>query len=243
MFIAEINSTNDYLHQHPELDYVRTDYQTAGRGQAGNGWESERGQNLLCSVRLANLNLPVQRQWQINQLVALALHKTVASYLPSDAKLTIKWPNDLYYGNRKLAGILIENTLCSNQIADSIVGIGLNLNQTQWHSDAPNPISLTQITGQQYDTQSVMQAFLSELASTDWRPTVNDLYRARLYRCHGWYWWEEREVSTAPTTNGTRSAQSFEAEIADLTEQGELVLRTRDNILKTYHFKQIKYIL
>lgn len=243
MFIAEINSTNDYLHHHLEVDYVRTDYQTAGRGQAGNGWESERGQNLLCSVRLKNLNLAAQHQWPINQVVAVALHKAVASYLPSAAKLTIKWPNDLYYGDRKLAGILIENTLCGNQIIDSIVGIGLNLHQTQWYSDAPNPISLTQITGQKYDAQAVLQTFLDELSSVEWGPTLNDLYRARLYRCRGWYWWEEREVSTAPTMNGIRSSQSFEAEVADLTEQGELVLRTRDNELKTYHFKQIKYIL
>ena len=244
MFIETINSTNDYLKQHPDETVVRTAFQTAGRGQQGNGWESERGQNLLFSTRLKT-SLPADEQWSINMLVAVALYKTIHAKLSTlNAKLSIKWPNDLYWGDKKLAGILIEHTLSGGRIADSIVGIGLNLNQTLWRSDAPNPISLKQITGADYDPEQMMQAFLNELA--DLMANASNLkqeYMSALYRREGWYWWEEREVSTAPTINGQRTEQSFEAHIADITEHGELVLQTRDNQLRTYHFKQIKYCL
>ncbi|MBQ0136895.1 MAG: biotin--[acetyl-CoA-carboxylase] ligase [Bacteroidales bacterium] len=244
MFIETINSTNDYLKQHPDETVVRTAFQTAGRGQQGNGWESERGQNLLFSTRLKT-SLPADEQWTINMLVSVALYKTIHAKLSTlNAKLSIKWPNDLYWGDKKLAGILIEHTLSGGRIADSIVGIGLNLNQTMWRSDAPNPISLKQITGEEYDAEHMMQAFLKELA--DLMANVSYLkqeYMSALYRREGWFWWEEREVSTAPTMNGQRTEQSFEARIADITEHGELVLQTRDNQLRTYHFKQIKYIL
>lgn len=248
MFIETINSTNDYLKQHPDETVVRTAFQTAGRGQQGNGWESERGQNLLFSTRLKT-SLPADEQWSINRMVSLALWRAVASYTMYNVqctkdKLTIKWPNDLYWGDKKLAGILIEHTLSGGRIADSIVGIGLNLNQTLWRSDAPNPVSLKQITGKEYDAEHMMQAFLNELA--DLAANMSNLkteYMSALYRREGWYWWEEREVSTAPTMNGQRTEQSFEARIADITEHGELVLQTRDNQLRTYHFKQIKYIL
>ncbi len=248
MFIETINSTNDYLKQHPDETVVRTAFQTAGRGQQGNGWESERGQNLLFSTRLKT-SLPADEQWSINMLVAVALWRAVASCTMYNVqctkdKLSIKWPNDLYWGDKKLAGILIEHTLSGGRIADSIVGIGLNLNQTMWRSDAPNPVSLKQITGEEYDAEPMMQAFLNELA--DLMANASNLkqeYMSALYRREGWFWWEEREVSTAPTMNGQRTEQSFEARIADITEHGELVLQTRDNQLRTYHFKQIKYIL
>ena len=244
MFIETINSTNDYLKQHPEETVVRTAFQTAGRGQQGNGWESEKGQNLLFSTRLTT-GLKADEQWRINMQVAVALYKTLnAKLYPLNSKLSIKWPNDLYWGDKKLAGILIEHTLRGGRIADTIVGIGLNLNQPEWHSDAPNPISLKQITGAEYDPEQIMQAFLSELTTIQADTShLKQEYMSALYRREGWFWWEEREVSTTPTMNGQRTEQSFEARISDITEQGELVLQTRDNQLRTYHFKQIKYIL
>lgn len=242
MYIATVNSTNDYLRLHPDVVTLRTDYQTAGHGQAGNGWESEPGKNLLFSTRLKDLGLDAGEQWLINILVSVALYKTLTH--SSKTTLTIKWPNDLYYGDQKLAGVLIENTLLGNRIADSIIGIGLNLNQTEWHSDAPNPVSLKQITGMDYDPDEVMKTFLTTL--TELVPEMRRLrstYMQYLYRREGFYWWEEREVSTMPTMNGTRTEQSFEAQIMDITPQGELVLQTRNQDIKTYHFKQIKYIL
>lgn len=245
MYIATVNSTNDYLRLHPDIVTLRTDFQTSGRGQAGNHWESEQGQNLLFSTRLKEIGLAATDQWFINMLVSVALYETLHATLSTlHSNLTIKWPNDLYYGDKKLAGVLIENTLLGTRIADSIIGIGLNLNQTEWHSDAPNPISLKQITGEDYDPDEIMNIFLTTLAQL--MPNMNRIrsdYMQHLYRREGFYWWEEREVSTMPTMNGARTEQSFEAQIVDITSQGELVLQTRNQDIKTYHFKQIKYIL
>lgn len=245
MYIATVNSTNDYLRLHPDVVTLRTDFQTSGRGQAGNHWESEPGQNLLFSTRLKEIGLAATDQWFINMLVAVALYETLNAKLSTlNSTLTIKWPNDLYYGDKKLAGVLIENTLLGTRIADSIIGIGLNLNQTEWHSDAPNPISLKQITGEDYDPDEIMNMLLTTLAQL--MPNMNRIrsdYMQHLYRREGFYWWEEREVSTMPTMNGQRTEQSFEAQIVDITPQGELVLQTRNQEIKTYHFKQIKYIL
>lgn len=245
MYIATVNSTNDYLRLHPDIVTLRTDFQTYGRGQAGNHWESEPGKNLLFSTRLKEIGLAATNQWRINMLVAVALYETLNTKLSTlNSTLTIKWPNDIYYGDKKLAGVLIENTLLGTRIADSIIGIGLNLNQTEWHSDAPNPVSLKQITGEDYDPDEIMNMFLTTLAQL--MPNMNRIrsdYMQHLYRREGFYWWEEREVSTMPTMNGTRTEQSFEAQIVDITPQGELVLQTRNQEIKTYHFKQIKYIL
>ncbi len=245
MYIATVNSTNDYLRLHPDIVTLRTDFQTSGRGQAGNHWESEPGKNLLFSTRLKEIGLAATDQWFINMLVAVALYETLNTKLSTlNSTLTIKWPNDLYYGDKKLAGVLIENTLLGTRIADSIIGIGLNLNQTEWHSDAPNPISLKQITGEDYDPDEMMNIFLTTLAQL--MPNMNRIrsdYMQHLYRQEGFYWWEEREVSTMPTMNGQRTEQSFEAQIVDITSQGELVLQTHNQDIKTYHFKQIKYIL
>jgi BirA family biotin operon repressor/biotin-[acetyl-CoA-carboxylase] ligase len=124
MYIKQTYSTSTllrelYSEQLPHLYTIRTDFQTAGRGQAGNTWESEAGKNLLYSTLLRYEGLLVTEQWRISMLVALAWWDTLAKYVSAD-QLTIKWPNDIYYGDKKLAGILIENSLLGMQIGYSI---------------------------------------------------------------------------------------------------------------------------
>jgi len=244
MYIAQTNSTNTYLKQHPETDDVYAGFQSAGRGQAGNGWESEPDKNLLLSVRLRPERILAAQQWQVCMAVSVILWQTVADYIENKDRLTIKWPNDLYYEDKKLAGVLIEHTLKGNYIDESIVGIGLNVNQTQWQGSAPNPISLRQIIGKETDVDALAQKLIQNLhnigiTSANWKI----LYSQHLYRKNGYYFWEEREVNSQPTMNGSRTSKSFEAEIAGISEQGELVLKTSDNNEKKYHFKQIKYIV
>ena len=136
MFIAETDSTNNLLRRlyldENDLFTIYTDFQTAGRGQQGNGWESEKGKNLLFSTLLREWSIPVSSQFLINQIVSLSLYHTVRAILKEDQQslLTIKWPNDLYFQDKKLAGILIENIWQGNQVSHSIAGIGLNVNQT-----------------------------------------------------------------------------------------------------------------
>lgn len=249
MFIPEINSTNTYLKAHPELGQdedlfaLRTDYQTAGRGQLGNGWESERGKNLLCSLRWRNTGIPVAEAFRINEIVAVAIRRM--AFVSGDSPV-IKWPNDIYVGDKKLAGILVENSLCGGVVSESIIGIGLNVNQTAFLS-APNPTSLALETGRQWDVEAVMQQVLASFREVITWPQarVHETYIGHLYRKDGFYPYREREVSLQPTAPiwDDKQKDDFLAQIKDVTPQGELVLEQEDGTQKRYHFKQIQYIL
>ena len=257
MFIDETHSTSSLLRETyddslPHLFTIRTDFQTAGRGQAGNSWESEKGKNLLFSTLLRYPEVEAADQWRLSMLVAVAVREAITSILsPLVSRLspiTIKWPNDIYYNDQKLVGILIENTLSGRQIAYTIAGVGINVNQTQWLSNAPNPVSMKQITGEEYDIEDLLNAFLEaiqrwETASTE---QLREEYIKHLYRRTGWHSYLERKVSVAPT-NIQLSAQAadsvFLAQWVDITPQGEWVLRLKSGEEKRYHFKQIRFVL
>ena len=257
MFIDETHSTSSLLRETyddslPHLFTIRTDFQTAGRGQAGNSWESEKGKNLLFSTLLRYPEVEAANQWRLSMLVAVAVREAIVSILSPLASrlspLTIKWPNDIYYNDQKLVGILIENTLSGRHIAYTIAGVGVNVNQTQWLSNAPNPVSMKQITVEEYDVENLLNAFLEaiqrwETASTE---QLREEYIKHLYRRIGWYPYLEREVSVAPT-NIQLSAQPadgvFFAQWMDITPQGEWVLRLQTGEEKRYHFKQIRFVL
>lgn len=253
MYIKQTNSTSTLLREQysealPNLYVIRTDYQTSGRGQAGNGWESEDGQNLLFSVLLRCQSLAASEQFRLTMLVSVAMIELLSHYLPTD-KLCVKWPNDVYYGDRKVCGILVENTLMGKWVDHSIVGIGLNVNQLEFCSKAPNPISMRQITGEKYDVAGLLDEYLNMLERR--LPMLSDValeasYLACLYRRTGWYPYMEREVSIAPTSialASEHSSHSFLAEFVGVTPSGELILRTQSGAIKTYHFKQIRYIV
>ena len=167
----------------------------------------------------------------------------IQSLLPDDNKLTIKWPNDIYYGDKKLAGILIENLYDGYDVKYMIAGIGLNVNQTTFVSDAPNPVSIKQITGLDYDLEELMNKLLNEMDQA--LSTSNrEYYMAHLYRREGFWPFVEREVSTAPTMNAGKEAEGiFLAKIEDVRTDGELELRDKDGNLRTYHFKQVRYVI
>ncbi|MGM9838422.1 MAG: biotin--[acetyl-CoA-carboxylase] ligase [Paludibacteraceae bacterium] len=225
-------------------------YQTAGRGQSGNGWESERGQNLLFSFALREPPVAIEQQFVLTMLVALAMHRTLLPYLPAADRdaLSIKWPNDIYYKDKKIAGILVENTLQGARIAYSIVGIGLNVNQSAWRSDAPNPLSLRQITGKQYDPKELLDRYMLALRQLLPQPrdSIKPQYCEQLYRRKGFYPYIERPVDTTPTRIARAAEHTddgFIAEWVDISPLGELVLRTQAGEIRTYHFKQIRFII
>ena len=257
MFIDETHSTSSLLRETyddslPHLFTIQTDFQTAGRGQAGNSWESEKGKNLLFSTLLRYPEVEAANQWRLSMLVAVAVREAITSILSPLASrlspITIKWPNDIYYNDQKLVGILIENTLSGRHIAYTIAGVGINVNQTQWLSNAPNPVSMKQITGEEYDVENLLNASLEaiqrwETASTE---QLREEYIRHLYRRTGWHPYLEREVSVVPT-NIQLSAQAadgvFFAQWVDITPQGEWVLRLKSGEEKRYHFKQIRFVL
>ena len=155
--IDETDSTNRYLKGVKEGNVVVADYQTSGRGCGTNTWESERGKNMLFSVMIHPVQLPVQRQFHISMAISLAIVEALEQQI---GDVSIKWPNDIYWRNAKICGILIENTLQGNRIKDSVIGVGLNVNQRAFHSDAPNPVSLWQIHGQETDREQLLRDIL-----------------------------------------------------------------------------------
>ena len=157
--VKETTSTNDYLAQlcteskAKEFYTVMADSQTHGKGQRGNTWEAESGKNLLFSIVLYPTALEAKKQFCLSMLAALACHEALGNYTEG---FTIKWPNDIYWKDKKIGGILIENELEGKYIMQSIIGIGLNVNQEAFYSDAPNPVSLKQIIGAEIDIQELM---------------------------------------------------------------------------------------
>ena len=258
MHIKQTHSTSSLLREQytddmPHLFTIRTDFQTAGRGQAGNSWESEEGKNLLFSTLLRYPDVWATEQWRLSMLVAVAVRETLASYLSphrliASSPLTIKWPNDIYYEDKKLVGILIENILSGKHIAYTIAGIGINVNQTQWMSDAPNPISLKQITNQEYPIEEILEHFIDSIQKWEKLPTetIREEYIRHLYRRSGWHPYVEREVSVTPTSivQGTEHTDGiFYAEWTDITPQGEWVVRLKNGDTIQYHFKQVRFVL
>ena len=158
--LAETDSTNDYLAKLcnqgniEEFYTERTEYQTSGKGQRGNSWESEPGKNLLFSFVFYPTALEAKSQFNLSMLVATGLVDALSGYTDG---FSIKWPNDIYWKDQKIAGILIENMLEGKYISQCIVGIGLNVNQTVFHSSAPNPISLAQIIGKEIDREELFK--------------------------------------------------------------------------------------
>jgi BirA family biotin operon repressor/biotin-[acetyl-CoA-carboxylase] ligase len=243
MYIKATDSTNTLMKEllakgeWPEGErFLYTAFQTAGRGQAGNGWESEEGKNLLCSILLP----PRKELFDLNVLTAVAVQRLLGE------GFTIKWPNDIYYGDKKIAGILIENAILGSEVAYSIAGIGLNVNQTTFLSSAPNPVSLKQISGKETDIDALMQALMTQIEALEAmdEAQVWVYYREHLYRREGFWPFVEREVSTAPTMNADRKAEGvFLAKIENVRTNGEIELRDQNGNLRIYHFKQVRYVI
>ena len=193
--LEQIDSTNAYLQrQQSECDIrnwvVSTDEQTAGKGMGNNGWESEVGKNLTFSLALDVSFLPAERQFLLSEAVPLGIIGVLDELLPAK-KLSIKWPNDIFYENHKLAGILINSTIKANMMDVSIVGIGLNVNQMQFQDWPTHPISLKQITGKAYDLQPLLEQIsehilikVEQLKSAP--ATIEQDYLKRLFRYRTW---------------------------------------------------------
>ena len=193
--LEQIDSTNAYLQrQQSEHDIrnwvVSADEQTAGKGMGSNGWESEVGKNLTFSLALDMGFLPAERQFLLSEAVPLGIIEVLDTLLPSE-KLSIKWPNDIYFENRKLAGILINSTIKANMMDISIIGIGLNVNQMKFKDWPTHPISLKMVTGKEYDLKPLLEQIadrilikVQQLQST---PTsIEKDYLKRLFRYRTW---------------------------------------------------------
>ena len=226
--IDETDSTNQWMKHHlSDTDFcVVADYQTAGRGCGSNTWESERGQNLLFSVLLHPLSVPASKQFHISMAVSVAISEALEQYI---GDVSIKWPNDIYWRNGKICGILIEQTLKGTAIRECIVGVGLNVNQRAFHSSAPNPVSLWQISGQPTDRMLLLNDILQRLKRL-MAEDVRQRYLQRLYRRRGFH----------PYTD---ARGAFMAEIAIVEDDGHLLLRDDSGHERRYAFKEVQFVM
>ena len=157
IYIEEVDSTNhflrDYQPQGEEMTIVYTNYQTAGRGQGTNRWESERGKNIKFSILTHPHEIPVTKQFLLSMAGGMAVKDALDCY---STGFSVKWPNDIYWYDKKISGTLIETAISGKCINDCIFGVGVNINQQRFVSDAPNPISLFQILGRETDRTKIM---------------------------------------------------------------------------------------
>ena len=235
--VEALASTNSYLKMLAEEQtleegtVVAALSQTAGRGQRGNFWEAEAGKNITCSILFHPAFLSMQRYFLLSEAVSLGVKETLDACVDD---VTVKWPNDIYYKEQKIAGILIENELMGSTYALSIVGIGLNVNQEQFRSDAPNPVSLKQITGRKWDTEILLEKLIQavlfwyERLKSEETEIIAKAYHEALYRKTGFHRFGDE--------SGT-----FYARIDRVADDGFLHLITDKSEKRSYAFKAVHF--
>lgn len=241
--IAETDSTNRWLRddepvEDRSLTVCVADYQTAGRGCGTNTWESERGENLLFSIRCHPVGLEAKGQFLLSVGMAVVLRDVLRKMLPDEFMVSIKWPNDIYVDHRKIAGMLIENQLRGGMVSRSIIGVGLNVNQAEFTSGAPNPVSMYQLLGRRFDRERMLDdiikrfgAFLSGLHDEDLMQEWFDDYKRSLYRRTGFYYYRDEQGE-------------FEAELVGVESSGRLLLRKKgETSEQAYSFKEVAFVL
>ena len=237
--LEQIDSTNAYLQRkQSEADIrnrvVSADEQTAGKGMGSNGWESEVGKNLTFSWALDIGFLPAERQFLLSKAVPLGIIEVLDGIVPAE-KLSIKWPNDIFYDCHKLAGILINSTIKANMMDVSIIGIGLNVNQMQFKDWPTHPISLKQITGKDYDLQPLMEQIaehiLYKVEQLKSNPhIIEQEYLKRLFRYHTWADYE-------------RDGKVLRLYMTGIDPFGRLMMKDEADNSYCFDIKEIKFLL
>lgn len=221
----------EYASSPAEFTLITTDFQEAGRGQRGTHWEADAGQNLLFSFSFHPKFLPAHKQFYLSEALALAVREMLANYV---ANVCVKWPNDVYYRDYKLCGMLLEHDLQGSHIATTRTGVGININQTAFKGDAPNPLSLKQITGRTYPLPTLLQQTLQaferryRLLEQGAEAELHEEYMRHLYRATGFHPFSDAQ--------GT-----FRAEIVRIAPTGQLTLRKTNGTEKEYAFKEVSF--
>ncbi len=194
IYIHETTSTNSYAqgmianNTAKEGDVIITSFQTSGKGHGSNIWESERGKNIILSLIIEPSFIEASNQFVITQFVSLAICDAMSLIL-DEKEISIKWPNDIYFGNNKIAGILIQNYITGGKITSSIIGLGINVNQTKFYSEAPNPTSISLITIKSHDLIEFRDVLLENInkwykkvCNVNQHKFLKEIYMSKLYR-------------------------------------------------------------
>jgi len=238
--LPETKSTNSYAvdilsGERPEEGCVIvTDHQTNGKGTDSNTWESEKDKNLTFSLILYP-SFPADQQFIMNKAISLGIYDFLAAELPGH-KVSIKWPNDLYIEDKKICGILIQNSVTGNKLDYTVVGIGLNVNQLSFISNAPNPVSLKMITDLDYNLSDILQKLLHSLFNryfTINQETISKTetdYQEALYRLMEWHEYLVKE-------------SQIHARITGTTDFGQLLLENETGEISVCDMKEVKFII
>jgi len=237
--LGRVGSTNNYATSQVRENEVLEGSvflavnQSEGRGQQTNRWESEPGKNLTFSIVLYPEFLEIIDQFLLSKVVCLGLERFLSELVPS---VSIKWPNDIYVGDRKICGMLIENAIMNGRFSSSVVGIGLNVNQEEFVSDAPNPVSLAQLTGKQYDLREALETLLAGIdfyyhqLMSGCYAEISRQFESKLYRLHQWHWFEDER-------------RTYRGKIVGVNKIGQLQVVDEDGMVNEYHFKEVSYLI
>jgi len=239
--IKEVDSTNNFLKElvsnsKPLIEgtVIMAEKQYAGRGQQQNGWHAEAGKNLTFSLLLKPSFLPVTAQFDLVRAVSLGVFDALESFLGD--KLKIKWPNDIYYADQKLGGMLIENMIQGGQIKNAIIGIGLNINQEKFPDNLPNAVSVKQILQQDYDLKVLLSEICRHIEAYYLNlkagkiSFVRNAYLSRLYRLN--------EEKVYRSKDG-----EFTGVIKDVKDNGILVVKNNNGEELEFSLKEIEFVL
>ncbi|MEE9437981.1 MAG: biotin--[acetyl-CoA-carboxylase] ligase [Saprospiraceae bacterium] len=238
--LSRINSTNKYAtdmiakSKPIEGTVISAHYQYEGRGQIGRFWESEAKKNILCSVILYPKFLSARNQFYLNIAISLAIYDFISFYI--DEKISIKWPNDIYVGEKKIAGILIQNTLVGKTIRSSIIGLGVNINQDAFDSNIPNPTSLLLENNKTYNI---------------------DILNKKLFDCLNQRYFDlknnhellKKEYLSHLYRKGVKSdfilenEQIFKGVITDIDDIGQLIITNLEGEKLFFGYREIRFVI
>lgn len=237
--LPSVDSTNTYakelLAKEKPTDgtFIIAQEQYAGRGQTGNTWQTEAGKNLTLSVILYPDFLDVSQQFYLNMAVSLAVKDFCENVLNEEIK--IKWPNDIYYHDTKLGGILIENSINGSRISSSVVGIGLNVNQETFSTELPNPISFFQIANREFKLESLIELLASfiekyylQLRQLQFN-FLDKAYTVALFRYQ-------------QTFNFKKGESIFRGEINGVAKDGKLIIHSGGKEMRL-GFKEVEFVI
>lgn len=236
--LPQVDSTNNYANTQlganglTEGTVFLAYEQSNGRGQMKNFWESEPGKNLTFSIVLFPDFLEIRKQFMLSKVVTLGIYAALNPFVDN---LRIKWPNDIYAGDQKLGGILIENSILYHSIKSSVIGIGLNINQTEFLSNAPNPVSLKLLANKEFDADLILTQILQQidfyyaLLKDQQVKRIDQEFISVLYRFRENNWFQDEQGK-------------FEGQITGVNSIGQLLVKKANGQLMAYHFKEVEFL-
>jgi BirA family biotin operon repressor/biotin-[acetyl-CoA-carboxylase] ligase len=236
--LQEVSSTNNYLKElskEKELEegtVILADYQTAGRGRGTNTWLADSGKSITMSVYIRPL-LKAGHHFMLNEMLSVALVDVLAS---QGIYAMIKWPNDIYIADRKVAGLLIENVLHGDTISGSVLGIGLNVNQQKFPKELTNPVSMAQVLERSLVLPELTETILAcitrryEILKTGNMNQLHTEYSAHLYKRGEWISFDSKE-------------QKVEGILFNVFQSGELCVRLNNGALQSYLYDEVQNLI